>query len=292
MLAVLRASRRTAAASRQQASRCYAPAAASPELRIEHGTGPEHGITTLTLDRPKANALSRSLVAALRDATAALRATPSGDLRCVILASANPRVFCAGADLKERATMDPEEVQAFVAELGLAFAEVEQLPVPTIAAMEGAALGGGLELALCCDLRLAASCATFGLPETALAIIPGAGGTQRLQRLVGVPRAKELIYTARRFGAEQAAAIGLVAGDVSEPGGALEAALALGREICANGPVAVRAAKAAIDGGTGLSIGEGLAVEAGCYARVIPTVDRLEGLAAFREKRKPAYTGQ
>jgi methylglutaconyl-CoA hydratase len=160
-----------------------------------------------------------------------------------------------------------------------------------IAVLEGAAFGGGLELALAADLRVAGAEAKMGLVETALAIIPGGGGTQRLPRLIGAARAKELIFTARRLGAEEAGRLGLV-DQVVPAGQALEVALGLAREILPNGPVAVRMAKQAINQGQDLDLVDGLALEEACYARVIPTEDRLEGLAAFREKRKPQYKGR
>jgi methylglutaconyl-CoA hydratase len=187
--------------------------------------------------------------------------------------------------------MTPGEAEAFVKRLRSTFAALEQLPIPTLAVLEDAALGGGLELALACDLRVAGEAAVAGLPETSLAIIPGAGGTQRLPRLVGRARAKDLIFTGRRVGAAEALAMNLV-DRVAARGEALEVSLLLARQILANGPVALRAAKQAIDGGLGLDMERALALEEECYARVLPTEDRLEGLAAFREKRKPVYRGR
>ena len=163
--------------------------------------------------------------------------------------------------------------------------------MPVLAAIEGAAFGGGLELALAADLRVAGAEARMGLVETSLAIIPGAGGTQRLPRLIGRSRAKELIFTARRLDAAEAERLGLV-DRVVPAGTALDAALALAREILPNGPVAVRMAKLAVNRGVELDRESGMAFEQACYAQVIPTKDRLEGLAAFREKRKPHYTGE
>jgi methylglutaconyl-CoA hydratase len=212
-------------------------------------------------------------------------------LRALIVRSDVPKVFCAGADLKERATMSPQQVAAFVHSIRASFTALANLPMPTIAAVEGAALGGGLEMALACDFRVAGEDALFGLTETSLAIIPGAGGTQRLSRAVGVHRAKELIFTARRLSASQANEYGLLTSLVA-PGKAYDDAVRLAREIAANGPVAVRAAKTAIDRGSEVDINSGLAIESACYAHVIPTTDRLEGLAAFREKRRPLYKGQ
>ena len=260
------------------------------ELRVERREGPDEGLVLLGLDRPGAkNALGRQLLGELEEAFGALAGDPGA--RVVVLHSLVDGVFCAGADLKERAGMSPEEAEAFVKRLRAAFTALERLPMPVIAAIEGAALGGGLELALACDLRVAGAAARLGLPETSLAIIPGAGGTQRLPRIIGRSRAKELIFTARRLNGPEALAFGVLDRCV-EPGRALEAALDLAREILPNGPVALRAAKAAVDTGLDQDRDGGLAVEEACYARVLPTEDRLEGLAAFREKRKPVYRGR
>ncbi|HEX9082362.1 MAG TPA: enoyl-CoA hydratase-related protein [Holophagaceae bacterium] len=260
------------------------------EIRLERLMGDDLGIVLLGLDRPEAkNALGRSLMEAFRAALAELRFDPS--VRVVVLHSLVPGVFCAGADLKERAAMTPPEVAAFVHGLRSGFTELEDLPMPVLAAIEGAAFGGGLELALAADLRVAGAEARMGLVETSLAIIPGAGGTQRLPRLIGRSRAKELIFTARRLDAAEAERLGLV-DRVVPAGTALDAALALAREILPNGPVAVRMAKLAVNRGVELDRESGMAFEQACYAQVIPTKDRLEGLAAFREKRKPHYTGE
>jgi enoyl-CoA hydratase/carnithine racemase len=160
-----------------------------------------------------------------------------------------------------------------------------------VAVINGFCFGGGTELALACDLRVAAAHAELGLTETSLAIIPGAGGTQRLPRLIGKARAKELILTARRIDAAEAERIGLV-NRVVPAGGLLAAGLEVARSIAANGPVAVRAAKRAIDEGCELPQREGLEVEARCYELTLPTEDRVEALAAFAQKRKPAYKGR
>ncbi len=260
------------------------------ELRIERLQGGDEGLVLLGLDRPASrNALGRQLLGELEEALRGL----AGERRVqvVLLHSLVPGVFCAGADLKERAGMAPEEAEAFVDRLRAAFTAVERLPMPTVAILEDTALGGGLELALACDLRVAGQSAVLGLPETGLAIIPGAGGTQRLPRLVGRSKAKELIFTGRKIGAAEARALGLV-DHVASRGEALQAGLGLAREILPKGPVALRAAKEAIDGGLDLALEAGLALEARCYARVLPTLDRLEGLAAFREKRKAVYRGE
>ena len=260
------------------------------ELRQERLSGDDQGIVLLALDRPAAkNALGRELVLEMQGILSVLSQDPS--VRVMILHSLVPGVFCAGADLKERGAMSPEETMAFVRQLRATFTALERLPMPTLAAIEGAALGGGLELALACDLRVMGGGAKVGLPETSLAIIPGAGGTQRLPRLIGRSRAKELIFTARRLGASEAFDYG-IADRVCDAGTALKSALALAREILPNGPIALRAAKEAIDRGLDEDRDGGLRIEEACYARVIPTQDRLEGLAAFREKRKPIYRGE
>ena len=173
--------------------------------------------------------------------------------------------------------------------------ELERLPMPVIAAIDGHALGGGLEMALACDLRVAAKEAKMGLVETKLAIIPGAGGTQRLPRLVGPALAKELIFTARVINGAQAQKIGLVNDAVdqnSNGDGAFQRAVQIAQEIIPNGPIGVQMAKAAISKGIEVSLDSGLAFEGACYAQVVPTQDRLEGLKAFAEKRKPQYKGE
>jgi len=260
------------------------------EIRLERLEGDDAGIVLLGLDRPAAkNALGRQLLAEFRQALADLRSDPA--VRVVVVHSLVPGVFCAGADLKERAGMAQAEAVAFVQGLRAAFTELEDLPMPVVAALEGAAFGGGLELALAADLRVAGAGAKMGLVETSLAIIPGAGGTQRLPRLIGASRAKELIFSARRIDAAEAERLGLV-NRAAPAGGALEAALTLAREILPNGPVALRMVKQAVNRGLGLDRDSGLALEQACYAQVIPTQDRLEGLAAFRDKRKPQYRGE
>ncbi len=247
-------------------------------------------LVTLTIQRPEVmNCLSFPTLKRFRGVLAELGEDLS--IRCVLLRGAGERAFCAGADLKERKTMPVERVPIFVRNIRALMDDVEALPQPTVALVNGFAFGGGMELLLACDLRVAASHAQFGLTETSLAIIPGAGGTQRLPRLVGKAVAKDLILTGRRFGAAEALELGVVNRVAAE--GELEAC---GRElagsIAANGPVAVRAAKRAIDVGCELPLGEGLAVESECYAQTIETSDRLEALAAFSEKRKPSFEGR
>jgi methylglutaconyl-CoA hydratase len=249
----------------------------------------ENGIAQLALNREVGkNSLSKEMVEELNQAVAQIRGDSS--IRVLIVKSNVSKVFCAGADLKERLSMPNNEVEAFVEKLRMSFHGVSTLPIPTIAAIEGAALGGGLELALACDIRIAGARAVLGLPETALAIIPGAGGTQRLPRVVGVAKAKELIFTAARLTADEAAAIGLVNASV-EADNALITAEAMALKIVQNGPIGVRMGKAAIDGGLDKNIDDALLVEKACYAQVVNTEDRLEGINAFVEKRKSVYKG-
>ena len=250
----------------------------------------EGDLAWITIEREAVmNCLSFPTLRRLRSLCAELREDLA--LRCILFTGRGEVAFCAGADLKERRTMPAERVPHFVRNIRALMDDVGALPQPTVAVVNGFALGGGTELALACDLRVASTLAQFGLPETSLAIIPAAGGTQRLPRLIGKGRAKDLILTARRIGAEEAERIGLV-NRVAPPIGLRACALELAGAIAANGPLATRAAKAAIDQGCELPIAEGLEVEARCYERVLPTRDRLEALAAFAEKRKPVYQGE
>ena len=255
--------------------------------------GIENAIATVTFNRPaRKNAIGTVFLSELRAAIDFCRDNaPSGDVRAVVIASAVDRVFCAGADLKERKEMSPEEARAFVDSLRSALCAIEDLPIPTICAIEGAALGGGLEVALATDIRIAGVEAKLGVPETGLAIIPGAGGTQRLPRTVGPAHAKELAFTGLPVDGKRAADIGLV-NHVVEKGGALGRAIEMATAISKNGPIAVQCAKRAIVDGAFLGRDEAMAVERKQYEVVLGTKDRLEGLAAFQERRKPVYKGQ
>nr|KAF6443570.1 enoyl-CoA hydratase domain containing 2 [Molossus molossus] len=216
-------------------------------------------------------------------------------VRVLLFRSGVKGVFCAGADLKEREQMNEAEVGVFVQRLRGLMNEIAAFPAPTIAAMDGYALGGGLELALACDLRVAASSAVMGLIETTRGLLPGAGGTQRLPRCLGVALAKELIFTGRRLSGMQAQALGLVNHAVAqnkEGDAAYHRARELAQEILPQAPIAVRLGKVAIDRGMEVDIASGMAIEGICYAQNIPTRDRLEGMAAFREKRPPRFVGE
>ncbi|RCV07589.1 hypothetical protein SETIT_1G257000v2 [Setaria italica] len=259
-------------------------------VRLQKLSAPDSGIVELWLERPEAkNAVGKEMLHGLRSAIEEVEADAAANV--VLVASSVPRVFCAGADLKERRLMGPTEARDFVNSLRSTFSSIETLSIPTIAVVEGAAFGGGLELALSCDLRICGKDAKFSLPETGLAIIPGAGGTQRLPRIVGRSRAKELIFTGRRFDAAEAVTMGVV--NYCVPAGeAYQKALELAREINQKGPLAIKMAKKAINQGAEVDMTSALAVEEECYEQVLHTQDRLEGLAAFAEKRKPVYTGK
>ncbi|HEY7372784.1 MAG TPA: enoyl-CoA hydratase-related protein [Polyangia bacterium] len=247
----------------------------------------------VTLNRPEAaNALSEGLVGALARVFADLAADVKGgaDIRALVVTGAG-KVFCAGADLKERRAMTLEQTWAFLDVLNRLMNAIAAFPRPVIAAINGAAFGGGLELALACDLRVAADTAEMGLTEVRIGVIPGAGGTQRLARVASVAAAKELILTGRRVRAARARELGIVAEVV--PAAELAAAAAkLADDIAAAGPLAVAAAKRAIDDGAALPLGDGLALEAACYEEVLASDDRNEGLNAFAEKRAPVFKGR
>jgi enoyl-CoA hydratase/carnithine racemase len=246
-------------------------------------------VVVLTLNRPAAmNSFNFAMLRGLRDKVEAIQY--DAEARVVIITGAG-KAFCAGADLKERATLSEPQVKEFIYTIRNLFSFIESLRLPVIAAVNGVALGGGTELALACDLRIASSTASLGLTETRLAIIPGAGGTQRLPRLVGRGKAKELIFTGRRVDAAEALQIGLV-NQVSKPEVLLDDALSMADMICETGPIAIQQAKYAINHGLETDLHTGLAIESSAYWVTIPTEDRLEGLTAFREKRKPMYKGK
>jgi methylglutaconyl-CoA hydratase len=261
------------------------------ELVIERHAVGERGAAELWIidGESRRNAISMALLAELRGHVA--RAAGDRDLRCVVITGAGDKAFCAGADLKERATMSAEDVHRFHHGLRDALVSIEEAPQPFVAALNGAALGGGLELALACDLRLAAEGVQVGLPEVGLGIIPGGGGTQRLARLVGVARAKDLVLTARRCSAAEALAFGLVT-KVVPAGGLRDEALALAGQIARNAPISLRQAKRAIDRGWHLPLADALELENRLYQDCLATEDRREALRAFAEKRPPVFRGE
>jgi len=239
----------------------------------------QDGVGTIYLDRPPMNALSAQVQQDIRGA--AYDATQRADVRAVIVYG-GPKVFAAGADVKEMAAWSYQEMVDRSAALQASFTAVARIPKPTIAAITGYALGGGCELALCCDLRVAGDNAKLGQPEILLGIIPGAGGTQRLTRLVGPSRAKELIYTGRFVEADEALRIGLV-DRVVAPDDVYAEAFALARQL-ADGPAyALRAAKEAIDRGLEIDLDTGLEIERVQFAALFATQDRMIGMHSFIE---------
>ncbi|KAF2071221.1 hypothetical protein CYY_007455 [Polysphondylium violaceum] len=260
------------------------------ECILERLTGQDEGISVISFNRGQVkNALGKNMMKQFRQHLNELRFCPT--TRVVIIKSMVEGVFCSGADLKERAQMTPIEAAQFVHSLRTSFTELETLQMPTIGCVEGVALGGGTEIMLAMDFRVASKSAKMGLPETGLAIIPGAGGTQRLPRLIGIPRAKELIYTGAIIDSKRAFEIGLIQYE-TEKGEAFAKCLEIARQIIPKGPVAIRMAKQAIDKGMNVDIASGMVIEQASYAQVIPTKDRIEGLTAFKEKRKPVYKGE
>lgn len=262
-------------------------------VKFECLTNNDNGIAVIGLNRPwSKNALNKHMIDQLN--TIFKQLYNDNETRVIIFRSLVKGVFCAGADLKERLSLPSSEVGRRVADIRNLANTIENVPIPVIAAVDGTALGGGFELALSCDFIVAASNSIFGLVETRLGIIPGAGGTQRLARAVGGPLAKELVYTARLFKAQQAlqyGAVNRVNEQNEECTAAFNSALEIAREILPNGPLAIKMAKKAIFHGQQVDINNGCAIEEFCYSQVIPTKDRMEGLLAFVEKRKPNYTG-
>jgi methylglutaconyl-CoA hydratase len=278
-------------------ARCYSIAPSI--VQVKSIPAPHCGsIKVLSLNRPAArNAISRQLLSELQHHVEETHAEPEdGPTRALILASAVDSAFCAGADLKERATFTEQETQDFLNKLRGTFRRIEELPIPTIAALHAPAFGGGLELALTTTMRVFASSATVALPETRLAILPGAGGTYRLPAIIGLSRARDMILTGRRVAAPEAYFLGLCDRLVQEPDSGdltetrervLEEAIVLARDICEGGPVSIRQALRAVNG-----CWEREKAENAAYEVVVRTEDRNEALAAFREKRKPAFKGR
>jgi enoyl-CoA hydratase len=245
----------------------------------------ENGVARIVLDRPDVlNALNRDMVTEIRDAAG--RIAGSGDARALVIAGAGGN-FAAGADIAPMADFTPAEARAFC--FNDAFSAVEDLPVPVIAAITGYCLGGGLELALACDLRVCAPGATLGSPEIRLGIFPGAGGTQRLPRLVGAGRAKEMIYFGKSIDAQTALAWGLCDRVAEDPHAE---AFTMAQRLAAGPTAALRLAKKAINDGAGRDIAAGLAREEEAWAELFLTADQKEGMRAFLDKRKPVFKGK
>ena len=250
----------------------------------------ERGLCVMTINRPGAmNSMNGELVDQLWHQFYELR--HDDDVRAVILTGAGEKAFCAGADLDERRTMSEAQVRRRISDYRGCFGAIAELPKPVICAVNGYAFGGGLELALACDLRVVASETKVGLTEPRLGIIPGAGGTQRLPRIVGPAKAKELYITAARITGSEAEAIGL-ANDAVGADEVIERARELAHEILQAAPIALQQAKIAIDAGMQADLHTGLEIESRAYAVTLPTEDRQEGLAAFKEKREPDFKGQ
>ena len=246
-------------------------------------------VAHLELVNPPLNLVTRELTEQLREALARLATTD--DVRAVVVSGSGERAFCAGSHIGEFEGLRGRVAEGKLLLEKLVYRELARLPMPTIAAIEGDALGGGLELALCCDLRIASARARFGLPEVRLAVVPGSGGTQRLPRVVGPARAKELILTGRIIAAEEAERIGLV-NEVVPAGEARSRADATAEDIAARGPLAVREAKRLIDAALDVDLDAGLAAELDASERIFASEDMLEGAHAFLEKRDPQYGGR
>lgn len=252
---------------------------------------PDAGIGVVRLNRPRsANALNTQMSLDLMTLLEGLQIDPDGP-RCLIVTGAGERAFCAGGDLVERRTMSDGEWQAQHAVFERMSRALLGCPIPVIAAVNGAAFGGGCEIAAACDFVYAARTARFALTEVTLGIMPGVGGTQTLTRAVGTRRAMELILTGRVFSAEEAERWGFV-NQVFEPDALMDAALATATLIAGNAPISVRQAKQAIRRGIDMSLADGLAFEIEAYNRTVPTEDRREGVNAFNEKRKPQFRGR
>jgi len=254
-------------------------------------TRPEEHLAVVTLNRPdRSNAINTQMGRDLRDLFSAWYVDSDG-IRCIVLTGAGAKAFCAGGDLKQRNAMTNQawrEQHAIFEQHVLAMTDC---PIPMIAAVNGAAYGGGLEIALAADFIYAAKSARFALTETSLGIMPGAGGTQNLPRACGLRRAKEIIFTAEPFSAQQALEWGIV-NQLCEDKTLMEETVVTARRIAANAPLAVRQAKKSIGAATDLPFKAGYAFEIEAYNQLVGTRDRLEGVRAFNEKRRPDFTGE
>lgn len=259
---------------------------ASGELLVKR----DGGVVIATINRPeKLNALSKNVLEDLKSLVDVLDTDKTA--RVLVLTGTGDKAFCVGADLKERQGMNEKDVLVRLEWVKGIFLRLERLPIPVVAAINGTALGGGCELALACDLRVAAENAVIGLPEVDLAIIPGSGGTQRLARVVGMGRALEMILLAKRVPAVDAMQMGLI-NAVAKEGQVMTTAMAWANKMLEAGPIGLRQAKGAVRMGVGRTIDEGLQIEIDAYKSCLYSKDRLEGLKAFAEKRKPNYRGE
>lgn len=246
-------------------------------------------ITTIRLVNPPLNLITVELTRSLDRALAAIEGDP--DVRCVVLTGTGDRAFCAGSDVKEFESLQGRVGEGKLLLEKAVYRRIARLPVPTIAAIQADALGGGLELALCCDLRVADERAKLGLPEVRLGVMPGSGGTQRLPRIVGIAKAKELILMGEIISASVALEIGLV-NRVATAGRAVDDAMTMAETIAERGPLAVREAKHALDLAGDMPLDEGMARELDASERIFASRDMLEGAQAFFEKRPPRFTGE
>jgi enoyl-CoA hydratase len=246
-------------------------------------------VGTIRLDRPPMNAINGDLLRDLRDV--ADEAAANDDVRALVLYGGE-KVFAAGADIKMMAGLVPAQIKPVITAMQNVFTSVERLPKVVIAAITGYCLGGGMELAMCADLRYAAADATLGQPEIKLGIIPGAGGTQRLPRLVGPSRAKDIIYTGRFVKTDEAERIGLVDRVVPEGEDVFEAAVEAARAFADGPTAALRAAKVAIDDGGRSDFSTGLVLEREAFADLFATEDQKEGMRAFVDKDQAKFTGR
>lgn len=250
----------------------------------------ENMIGYVTINRPEVlNCFDYETLESLQEIVDAIHL--DSNVNIVIFTGAGEKAFSAGADLKERKTLSEMQVKRNVKAIRDVFNSIANLPQPTIAAVNGYAFGGGFELMLACDFSIAVEEAKMGLTETSWAIIPGAGGTQRLPRLIGEAKAKELIFTARKIAAQEAYELGILT-KVAEKNVLMPSCEAFAAEMMKNGPVALKQAKYAISQGMNVDLQTGLAIESKAYELTIPTEDRLEALNAFSEKRMPQFKGK
>lgn len=250
----------------------------------------QNQVGVLTVNRPAAlNALNSAVVAEMHKV---LQEIAKMDIRCLVVTGAGEKAFVAGADIAEMANLTPEAAQGFSNEGNAMMEELENLPMPTIAAVNGYALGGGCELALCCDIRIASERAAFALPETSLGILPGYGGLQRLARLINPAKAKELAFTTARIKAQEACDIGLV-NAVYPAEELMQHCMEMAEKIAANAPVGVRGAKRVINQSLGLTLPQAYRLEVEAFGDCFATQDQREAMQAFVEKRKPEpFTGK
>ena len=246
-------------------------------------------ITTLTLNNPPLNLVTVELTHQLDSALANIEA--DRDVRCVIVTGTGERAFCAGSDVKEFESLKGRVGEGKLLLEKAVYRRLAHLPMPSIAAIQADALGGGLELALCCDIRIADEMAKLGMPEVRLGVMPGSGGTQRLPRVIGLARAKEMILTGAIVDATEAGNIGLV-NKVVSAGEAMSAATTMAETVASRGPLAVREAKRALDIAGDAPLDEGLAKELDASERVFSSEDMVEGAKAFFEQRPPEFTGE